>query len=158
MNKTPPQGDPADRTAYAKRLLFGRILAAIPPGRRGQAEDWLTDLLYLAESSLSGDARAEVIRETLGEAGPEPAAEQDFEVSGEIWAARARSPQEAVAMVLHEMAQELEDRHATPDPNPRFYVRPAHSRGQGQLVYEHDAPELPQDAGQGCPVPGIRGR
>src|SRR6202040_441720 len=63
----PRQGDPADRRADAKRILFDRILAAIPPGLRDRAEEWLTDLLYLAEGSLSADRLAEVIREALGE-------------------------------------------------------------------------------------------
>jgi hypothetical protein len=139
----PRQGDPADRTADAKRILFDRILAAIPPGLRDRAEDWLTDLLYLAEDDLTREGREEVIREALGGARPEPGAERDYEVAGEPRAVRARSAEEAVALVLREVAEETEDRHYVPDPNPRLHVRPAYSRGQWQLVYAHEAPELP---------------
>jgi hypothetical protein len=154
----PHQGDPADRTADAKRVLFDRLLAAIPPGQRNQAEDWLTDLLYLAEDDLSRDGQEEVIRETLREAGPEPGAERDYEVAGEPRTVRARSRQEAVALVLRELADEAGDRHYQPDPNPRLYVRPTHSRGPWQLVYEHEASELPPAGGEDRPFPRTPGR
>jgi hypothetical protein len=139
----PRQRDPADRTADAQRVLFDRLLAAIPPGQRGQAEEWLTDLQHLAEDSLSRDAQEEVIRETLGEAGPPPGVQRDYEVVGETRTVPARSPEEAVALALREVAEEARDRHYEPDPNPRCYVRLAHSRGQWQLVYAHEAPALP---------------
>jgi hypothetical protein len=138
----------ADRTADAKRILFGRLLAAIPPGRRGPAEDWLIDLLYLAEGSLARDALEQVIRETLAEAGPGPGAGQDYEVGGETRTVRARSPQEAVALVLRQVAEEVEDRHYQSNPNPLRYVRLAHSRDPWQLVYDHDAAELPAGSGE----------
>ena len=154
----PGHGDPADRTADAKRILFDRILAAIPPGQRDRAEDWLTDLLYLAEDSLSRDGQEEVIRETLGEASPDPSPTRDYEVVGVTWTVRARSPQEAVALALRDAAEEAGDRHYEPDPNPRFYVRPAHSRGPWQLVYEHEAPALPPADDEDRPLPGTPGR
>jgi hypothetical protein len=139
----PGQGDPADRTADAKRILVNRTLAAVPPGLRDRAEEWLTDLLYLAEDDLTRDGREGVIREALAEAGPEPGAERDYEVAGEPRTVRARSAEEAVALALREVAEETEDRHYVPDPNPRLHVRPAYSREQWQLVYAHEAPELP---------------
>jgi hypothetical protein len=154
MNTTPGQRDPADRTADAKLILFDRLLEAVPPGLRGKAEDWLTDLMYLAEGSLSRDGLEEVIRETLAEDGPEPGAGRDYEVGGETRTVRARSPQHAVALVLREVAEEVEDRHYMPDPNPRFYVRPAHSRGPRQLVYEDEADDLPDGGSEDCPAPG----
>lgn len=154
----PPQAGPADRTADAKRVLSGRLLAAIPPGQRDQAEEWLTDLLYLAEGSLSRDGQEELIREALGEAGPEPDAERDYEVAGMTRTVRACSPQEAVALALREAAQEADDPHHEPDPNPRFYVRPAHSRGPWQLVYEHEAPVLPAAADEDGPLAETQGR
>jgi hypothetical protein len=154
----PGQGDPADRTADAKRVLFHRMLAAIPPGQRDQAEGWLTDLLYLAEGSLSRDGQDEVIRETLGEAGPAPGPERDYEVAWMARKVRARSPQEAVARALLDAAGEAGDRHYEPDPNPLFYVRPAASRGAWQIVYEHEAPERPAAGDEDRPLPGTRGR
>ena len=156
----PGQGDPADRTADAKRVLFDRLLAAIPPGLRDRAEDWLTDLLYLAEDSLSREGREEVIREALGEARPDPSPTQDYETAAwKTRIVRARSPQEAVALALRDAAEETEDWYDEPDPNPRLYVRRAHSRGPWQLVYEHEAPALPPDADdEDRPLPGTPGR
>jgi len=148
----------ADRAADAKRVLFERILAAIPPGQRGRAEEWLTDLLYLAEDSLTRDGLDEVIREALAEAGPAPDAERDYEVAGMTRTVRARSPEEAVALALREAAAEADDRHYTPDPNPRFCVRLAHSRGPWQLVYEYEAPKLPPAGDDDGALPGTPGR
>jgi hypothetical protein len=135
----------ADRVADAKRVLFEQILAAIPPGQRDRAEEWLTGLLYLAEDSLTRDGLDEVIREALAEPRPEPSPTRDYEVvgGGEPRPVRARSLEEAVALVLRELAEEADARYDEPDPNPRFYVRLAHSRGPWQLVYEHEAPALP---------------
>lgn len=154
----PGQDDAADGTADAKRVLFDRMLAAIPPGQRDQAEDWLTDLLDLAEGSLSRDGQQEVIRQTLAEPRPEPVTERDYEVAGATRTVRARSPHEAVALVLREAAEEADARHYQPDPNPLFYVRPAHSRGPWQLVYEHEAAELPPPGDENHPLPGTPGR
>jgi hypothetical protein len=154
----PRQADPADRTADAKRVLFGRVLAAIPPGLRGRAEEWVTDLLYLAEGSLSCDGQDEVIREALGEAGPAPGAGRDYEVAAVTRTVRAHSPEEAVALALREAGEEADDRHYTPDPNPRFYVRPAHSRRPWQRVYEHEAAELPPGTDEDRSRPGTQGR
>jgi hypothetical protein len=154
----PRRGDPADRTADAKRVLFDRLLAAIPPGQGDQAEEWLTDLLYLAEDSLSRTGQEEVIRETLGEAGPPPGAERDYEVAGETLTVRARSPEEAVALALREVAEEARDRYYEPDPNPRCYVRLVHSRGQWQLVYAYEAPALPPAGDEDGPLADKPGR
>jgi hypothetical protein len=153
-----PRQGPADRTADAKRVLFDRLLAAIPPGLRDRAAAWLTDLLYLAEGSLSADGLAEVIRETLGEPRPEPSPTRDYEVGGEPRPVRARSPEEAVALVLRELAEEADARYDEPDPNPRLYVRLARSRGPWQLVYEHEAPELPPAADVIITFDGTPGR
>lgn len=155
----PGHGDPADRTADAKRILFDRILAAIPPGLRDQAEDRLTNLLYLAEGDLTRDGREEVIREVLGEDRPDPSPTEDYEVTaGEPRAVRARSAEEAAALALRDAAEEANDRYDVPDPNPRMYVRLARSRGPWQLIYEHDAPELPPADDEHDPLPGTPGR
>jgi hypothetical protein len=150
----------ADRAADAKRVLFDRILAVIPPGQRDRAEEWLTDLLYLAEDSLTRDGLDEVIREALAEPRPDPSPMRDYEVvgGGEPRPVRARSLEEAVALVLRELAEEADARYDEPDPNPRFYVRLAHSRGSWKLVYEHEAPALPPDGDEDGRLTGTPGR
>jgi len=156
----PPRQDRADRTADAKRVLFDRLLAAIPPGLRDRAEEWLTDLLYLAEGDLTRDGQEEVIREALGAADPDPSPTRDYEVAAdETRTVRARSPEEAVALVLREVAEEAARyRYDEPDPNPRLYVRPAHSPGPWQRIYEYEAAELPPAGGEARPLPGTPGR
>lgn len=154
-----PHPDRAGRTADAKCVLFDRLLAAIPAGLRDRAEDWLTDLLYLAEDWLTRDGREEVIREALGEDRPDPSPTQDYEVAaGEIRTVRARSREEAVALALREAAVEADARYDESDPNPRFYVRLARSRGPWQLVYEHEAPKLPPADNERDLLPGTPGR
>lgn len=136
--------DEADRVADAKRELFGRILAAVVPARRSDVEGWLTGLIELSEGAggLVIEAREALVREVLGEAGPDAGAERDYEVApGGVLMVRARSATEAVARAVREREAEDDDRYAVADPNPWCEVRPAYSRGQWERVYEDHALE-----------------
>ncbi len=71
---------------------------------------------------------------------------------------RARSPEEAVALVLRDRVEEADARYDEPDPNPRFYVRLAHGRGPWQLVYEHEAAELASSGAEDGTAADTHGR
>jgi hypothetical protein len=122
-------------TADARRGLYDRLLTAVPAGQRDQAESWLSELLDLAD-----DARPEMIRQAASGDGPPPDGERDFEVSCAMKVVTAPSALEAARLASAGWAAAADDRYADPDPNERYLVRPAGSRGPWQLIY----PDLPE--------------
>jgi hypothetical protein len=132
--------------------LFGQVLAAVQPDRREQAEAWLADLLDLAAGNLSDDARAVVIRQALA-AGSSPASEKrNWEVSLGTRIVTARSAEQAAQIARNEWDEETGSRYHEPDPNERYEVRPAYSRGQWRLVYLDELPEAERPVTSGRPA------
>lgn len=90
-------------------------------------------------STIPGDADS--LEEALASAltvaaGEVPAgAERDWEVSCGSRVVRARSDQEAAEIASAEWADEADDKYAVNDPNERYEVRPAHSRGPWTTIY-----------------------
>lgn len=121
--------DPADLPADAMLALHTRLLAAVPPDWRDQADDWPADLPDLATGNLSPDARAEVIRQALAGSQDHPEAERDWEVSPGTRTVTASNPREAAIRARQEWSVETEHPRYQPDPNHAYKVRQAHSRG-----------------------------
>lgn len=144
MNGTGNQGDLADTTADAMRVLFDRIVRAAQPDQRENAETWLTDLLDLATDSMSPDAKAQVARQVLQDLPSAEGAGREWEVSLGSRIVAARSAQEAAEKARRRWAAEANDKYAVNDPNERYDVRPAPlSPGRWQPVY----PDTPLPAG-----------
>ncbi len=143
---------PGDLAADAMRVLFTQIVNATQPGQREHAEALLTDLLDLATGNLSAGARTAVIQQALEAGQPADGTERYYEVSVDTRIVSARSPQEAAEKVLVEVDAETSDRYYQPDPNPRFMVRPAYSRGSWQTVYLAPDPRAGAGAFVTCPA------
>ena len=87
--------------------------------------------------TVDADSLEEALASALTAAGRQipDGTERDWEVSCGLRIVRASSPQEAAETAGAEWAEEADDEYAPTDPNERYSVRPAHSRGRWQTIY-----------------------
>ena len=105
--------------ADAMRALSGKVLAAVPPSQRGDAEHWLTNLLVLATAdNLPADAQEEVARQALDGTREDPKAERDYEAAPGTRTATAGPLREAAVRAPGERREETEHPGCQPGPAP----------------------------------------